>query len=101
MTEVINFGAERMKRKKHVKLAYSKPVTALIKDEGPTKPLEEIVAETIASMLIELEKEGIESENAKIIMRIRIIERILSETLHEIHNKGRMTDWMKRLLLHF
>ena len=101
MSDVINLGAERVRRNQaKITLASSRPVTALVKD-NPDRPLDEISAEAIAALLIELEKEGIDSEHAKILMRVRIIQRILDETLAEIQDKQPITDWMKRLLLDF
>lgn len=96
MADVIKFS--EFKRKK-LEAAISTPVHKLAQDQ-PTKEIDDIVNETMAAMMIELEKEGIDSEHAKILMRSRIIGRILEETLAEMQGAV-MTDWMKRLLTHF
>jgi len=93
---VIKFSA--FKRRK-IEAVTSTPAHKITQDQ-PTKKITEIVNETLAAMMLELENEGVDSEHAKMLMRARIIGRLLEETLAEM-NGAPMSDWMKKLLTHF
>ena len=70
----------------------------LIKPDSPSTNIDEICSEAIAAMLVELEKNGIDTEHAKVVTRLRIINRFMLETVDEVVNRKTMSSWMKNLL---
>lgn len=96
MADVIKFGDFKRKKFEIVTNTSALHNTADI----PSKEIEEIVNEALAAMLIELENEGIDIEHNKLLMRLEMMSRMLEETLAEVKGAP-MSDWMKRLLIHF
>lgn len=68
------------------------PTNKKLVDEIPTEEkIETAVDQALASLLMSLEEDGIDSENPLLIGRMPIFKRILTDTLVEMHGGPRTT----------
>lgn len=87
MSEVIEFPKNKIR---HLKLVSV--------NDKPIKSLDDIVNDALADMLISLEKDGVDTDNNRMVQRLTIIRRILLETIEEIEGEP-ISDYMKKIIL--